>query len=56
MAQNYSKEYNEGPVGGCKAKDVHDEMRKDDVEIGGEERSTKELLRPQTGEPDGFDG
>lgn len=36
--------------GGCLAKDVHDEMREDEVDIGGEEKTTKELMRPQTGE------
>jgi hypothetical protein len=35
-------------------KEVHDEMRQADVEIGGKETTTKDLMRPQTGE--GIDG
>jgi hypothetical protein len=34
----------------CTAKEVHDEMREDEVDIGGEEKSTEEWMRPQTGE------
>lgn len=48
MATPYEKD-DETVAGGCRAKDVHDEMRKDPVDIGGQEKSTKELMRPQTG-------
>lgn len=56
MAQNYGKEYNEGPSGGCLAKDVHKEMRTEKVDIGGEYTTTEKLMRPQPEEPtDGSD-
>jgi len=49
MSEN-SRDYTEGNEGGCRAKDVHDEMRNDPVDIGGKETTEKKLMRPQTGE------
>lgn len=49
MAQPYKKD-DETVAGGCRAKDVHDEMRKDEIELPGEYTTTKKLMRPQTGE------
>lgn len=55
MAQNMSEEYNEGPSGGCLAKDVHKEMRTEKTDIGGEYTTTKKLMRPQSEDPDEYD-
>lgn len=46
-----STEYCKPDIG----KDVHDEMRKGSVDIGGEETTTKKLMRPQTQGPEAFD-
>lgn len=53
MAQNYSKEYNQGPSGGCKVADVHEEMRSDkyqndifDADVGTEKDD--KLMMPPT--------
>ena len=54
MSEN-SRDYTEGNEGGCRAKDVHDEMRKEPVDVGGEETTTKKLMRPQTGDPEDHD-
>jgi hypothetical protein len=34
----------------CTAKQVHDEMRKDEVDIGGKEKPTKEWMKVGPGE------
>ena len=46
--QNDSEETNQTEAGGCYAKDVHNEIRTKDSEIGGKENPTEKLMRPQT--------
>lgn len=56
MAEN-SREYVDGNEGGCRAKDVHDEMRQAlGVDVGGKETTTKKLMKPQTENPEAYDG
>jgi len=49
MSQYKDKqETDESEAGGCYAKDVHNEIRTKDSEIGGKENPTEKLMRPQT--------
>lgn len=47
----YHTDENEGPGGGCRAKDVHEELRTDPIDIGGDYTTTEKLMRPQSEEP-----
>lgn len=56
MTPQDKSDYTGGNQGGMRAKDVNKEIRTEPIDVGGKETSTEKLMRPQTEEPEAYDG